>query len=554
MKHKQSLSSGDLIFSMLQYRERLSAGLSEGELQADYAGDVPVDTGMVISLGGNFSSVFTEDEVAYLEEVTLEYLTRQLDGQDVNILGVSVTAQEVQNATGTRRLQRDESSQQSSSISVSTTITGEYRPPPYVDFPAAVEDAIDANNGQAYKDDLTNGVRERPGELDAFLKVTSVSAESTAPREPIPPPIEKSGSNIPMIVGIVCGVMLLLAAFVWFLCRRRKRDGTEFGEDGVFFDDGNMMEADCAVAVDPYPLEPYADKDRGGFIAGEGEMSYAQDETQQRRLSEVNSVGGQQGRRSSRAEYYLSPQLTRGVHRGGASDILMTPHSTISDQRGNRSIRTMNEHNLQNSGNMSFAHNGGNASFNHAPPLVANMDHHRSLDAGMDYMNNRMSPRVSPPSARSRAEYHRSFANGMDQGSFRMSPRGLRPTSRSPRNNRPVRDPTEALNASHGSGFDGSYASQRQSRMNSPMSGGGSGFHGSGYHKSDSDFHNNGSEYHNSSSGYHNSGSNFHGSGSGYHDSGSNFHFSGSHNSGSRFPHDDSEFHNSGNISRGNWS
>lgn len=270
--HLDTLDPGKVKVAMLQYRETIGQNLELAGIQANYDGDVVVRTEVVISMNGNFTDNLSESEMQYFQAISQAFLKAQLSEKGIDIL--DVMAQESGNGKA-RFLQRsnDDITGSSSSIDVGTVIDGAYRPPPEIDFSAVVEDALDADGGAQFRDDLANGRRDIPPEIrkkaGAFQTVTSVNA--TALRVDTNTEPKSSGSSTMAILGGVLGALFALLIVVWCRCRRKRKakrhgqlvniDGPLAGmKRGMFGDMGSKglfesapLDADCTYVVS-HPL------------------------------------------------------------------------------------------------------------------------------------------------------------------------------------------------------------------------------------------------------------------------------------------------------------
>jgi hypothetical protein len=257
---------------MLQYRETIGQNLELAGIQANYDGDVVVRTEVVINLNGNFTDALSESEIQYFQAISQAFLKAQLSEQGIDIL--DVMAQESGKGKA-RFLQRsdDDITGSSSSIDVGTVIDGAYRPPPEIDFSSVVEDALDADGGSKFRDDLADGRRDIPPEIrkkvGAFQTVTSVNATAIHLDTNTEP--TSSGSSTMAILGGVLGALFALLIIVWCRCRRvrkTKRHGQLVNIDGplagmkrgMFGDMGSKglfestpLDADCTFVVS-HPL------------------------------------------------------------------------------------------------------------------------------------------------------------------------------------------------------------------------------------------------------------------------------------------------------------
>lgn len=199
------------------------------QFDAQYVGDRPLESQIIVTLEGNFEKDLSDEERAYYEEVTEAYLLDQLAAMKVNVLGVSVSGQNVVNVDGQgRRLK--------SQLNLATTITGEYRPPPEVDFDGVVTDAIDAGGGEQYRDDLSSGGRVRPEGLPTFAEIqTSYTKRTTtsSPSTAIQDSSESGDTNstiMVVVVSVALASVLLALGLLWWIRRSKRRSKTATGE------------------------------------------------------------------------------------------------------------------------------------------------------------------------------------------------------------------------------------------------------------------------------------------------------------------------------------
>jgi hypothetical protein len=172
-RHSDKLQSGQITHAILNERAKITAKLNSDSIEVSYEGGLPVESTLILTLAGvPEGELMTLDQTSYFEEITRRFLVEQfLHEPNVGILGINVTDQ----AHDRRRLRSGESS----SLNLATTITGEYRPPPFVDFDGVISDAIDANSDQLGQDLRTH--REMPeflksGGAEYFAAVTGVTA------------------------------------------------------------------------------------------------------------------------------------------------------------------------------------------------------------------------------------------------------------------------------------------------------------------------------------------------------------------------------------------
>ena len=157
-RHFDTIQPGQVTYQLLNHRQKFINDLNLGNVRATYVGALPMESRTVLTLEGvPEGKHMNQNQVAYFEEVTSAFLAKRLSNTpSANILSVQVTHQKVV-SSGRRRLRS------SSSLQISTTVTGEYRPPPFVALDGVVSDSIDG--GSSLADDLKSK-REVPG----FLK------------------------------------------------------------------------------------------------------------------------------------------------------------------------------------------------------------------------------------------------------------------------------------------------------------------------------------------------------------------------------------------------
>mmetsp|Transcript_31942 Transcript_31942/g.52725 ORF Transcript_31942/g.52725 Transcript_31942/m.52725 type:complete len:847 (+) Transcript_31942:28-2568(+) len=158
-KHKDDLDRGTLVYRMLRYRSQVTSNLNLGNsMDVTYVGMVPLETEMLVRLDRAPSDqTMNTKQSSYFESITQMFLEDKLSiNPSVTILGVRVNEQH--SASGRRLSVAQRQLKEEGSLSafdVSTVVTAALRPPPFVDFDALVEDAIDFNADE-YRDDLVN--------------------------------------------------------------------------------------------------------------------------------------------------------------------------------------------------------------------------------------------------------------------------------------------------------------------------------------------------------------------------------------------------------------
>mmetsp|Transcript_2534 Transcript_2534/g.3863 ORF Transcript_2534/g.3863 Transcript_2534/m.3863 type:complete len:1190 (+) Transcript_2534:56-3625(+) len=230
--HMSSLDRGTVTFILLEYKDDISNNLNKLDIfEADYVGEIPVQSVVVVELEGDFNQKLSVGEQEYFETITRAFLNDQLSQREIKILNVVVEDQKLQN----RRLQRtdDDEGPSRGSIDISTLVDGSYTPPPNIDFSGVIEDALNADDGTAYQEDLVNGRRDMPedlrDEMAAFQNVLAVETKSELPSTNVDAASDTSGSPVvPILVGSLCGLLVLFVLVVFCTLRRKKANkGTD---------------------------------------------------------------------------------------------------------------------------------------------------------------------------------------------------------------------------------------------------------------------------------------------------------------------------------------
>jgi hypothetical protein len=225
------LDPGKLLDTMLQYRETVERNLNLAGIVANYDGDIPVQSEVVISLQGNFTTGLSDSELKYFQAIARAYLKAKLADIGVDILDVQAS-----HSGHERFLQRsdDDNTGSASSIDVSTIVDGSYRPPPEIDFGGAVDDALGAEGGNEFRDDLVSGRRDIPEEIvknaGALKTVTAVEAKVINQSTVAPAHEGTGGNSAEAILGVVLGFLLVAFLITLWYYRRRRKIGRKFGQ------------------------------------------------------------------------------------------------------------------------------------------------------------------------------------------------------------------------------------------------------------------------------------------------------------------------------------
>ncbi len=245
---------------LLNYASNITSALNSDatKMQVAYAGSVATGASVRITLLGNLDATMAADEQDYFKTVTMDYLQKKLAGQ-ANVFGVKIVDQKLNKGKGGRHgrfLQRS-----SSSLDITTTITGEYTPPPDLQLGASSSDAINANHGNSYTQDIQDSARQKPEWLQNkayFEKVTGATSQDLS-LSPTRAPTPQSGGGISSggLIGIIVIFAILFLAIVYYFCFcRNVNKDAEIDNDGmpihinssILKYDEKIMEADCFIA------------------------------------------------------------------------------------------------------------------------------------------------------------------------------------------------------------------------------------------------------------------------------------------------------------------
>jgi len=257
--HKSTLEQEDVQFALLKHVEYISDELRQANIVCSYTGDKPVNTEVVISLEGYFNEILTEAEMEYFVVTTLLYLKEYLGD-----LGITIHNAAIADHFNTKRrilINDDDSVNSQNSLDIPIVIDGSYRPPPEVDFLSVVSDAINAEDGTTYKDDLVNGRRDVPEEIKeqmgTFHLVTEVEIESYS--QYLNSATEyKENPLITILAGGLGGIVVLFCVLLFCYFRRKTKKGSGSSQlvkmESKYFDDKTshviLEDAKC-IHVEP---------------------------------------------------------------------------------------------------------------------------------------------------------------------------------------------------------------------------------------------------------------------------------------------------------------
>ena len=294
MRKANTLPIGEVKYEMLAINENVSEEVNR-VFQALYVGNKPVSNSLEVELrSSQMVEEMTDLQKEAFANATLAFLRGPLEAQNVSLLCVRVNGQSVRSLDNeaNRRLQRSDDdavqSTASSSLSVSTTITGEYRPPPYVDFNEAVSDAIDGDptgyEGEIKRSDEYFEVYDAVEKLKAKEDNVAVGADKVlAPPEASAKPFSQTPGFI-ILIAVLIGCVLLCGIYFLGRSRQKNRNNEELLDSGDYlgkYDDNrgflqkflprrgqkSIEEAEVGWADMPYAevtyAKPYTDQKPG---------------------------------------------------------------------------------------------------------------------------------------------------------------------------------------------------------------------------------------------------------------------------------------------------
>ena len=146
MIHSKNHDSGMLTYHLLERSPEITENLSNDSFGIQYSGDKSLDTTQVITLNGVPPAKMGESETKHFQQVSMRYLNSTLaQKNNVDILLVKISNQKILKPSDTlndnnRRLVL------SSSLEITTVVTGKHRPPPEIDFSALVTEAVNEDS------------------------------------------------------------------------------------------------------------------------------------------------------------------------------------------------------------------------------------------------------------------------------------------------------------------------------------------------------------------------------------------------------------------------
>ena len=265
LTHTPDLDNQAIKYELLKRKDSVAASienLGSGDLTVHYVGDMTLEVLTTITLRGVPEQEMGTQQIDFFEKFARSFLNRQFQGnedssRDVEVLTVRVKQQEVY--TDDRNLRsrllhawggawqrhRRVSISSDTSIDITTTITGEHRPPPQIEFDSLVEDSVNLNSYR-FEQELKTEAHQSLDISEAFffeevkgamartvLNIMPTAAPTAAPTPELSVnatnvtvakperlfgfiPMEPNVTNILIIVGSGVGMLTVFSALCYY--------------------------------------------------------------------------------------------------------------------------------------------------------------------------------------------------------------------------------------------------------------------------------------------------------------------------------------------------
>jgi len=239
LRHAATLTGGKLKYTWRSLYKNITRGINS-LFDTQHVGYVPVETGLKILLSSESTPrKMTNNTTKAFQQAAFEFLQDKLVEQNIAVLGLEVTQQSVTGNTHHLQAEDDDTvaSTLTSSLEIFSSILGEYRPPPEVDFSGVVEDAIDAD-----VDDFEEAIRRS----DEFFELyNSIEIDVVSPNSLVlsrAPGERKQSTKTAMTLTIVLavaitGFLLLLLGF--FFYKKKSKEQEKFND--TFFQESSVL-------------------------------------------------------------------------------------------------------------------------------------------------------------------------------------------------------------------------------------------------------------------------------------------------------------------------
>lgn len=139
--YPRSITMRDVRFEFLQYAEPMASMISNGLMKAKYVGPVPIDTLTKLSLSGSNLTILEQNDYVYFENVVEVFLKDMFLLSSLRVHDVRVDRQQLVTKT---ILQNDKET--TPRLEISTTIVGEYTPPPILDLAYFIDEVFEESD------------------------------------------------------------------------------------------------------------------------------------------------------------------------------------------------------------------------------------------------------------------------------------------------------------------------------------------------------------------------------------------------------------------------
>ena len=244
--HNPTITQEEVRHTFLYYAIDISIGFDF--FKTYYIGDIALETDIFISISGNDLDGFADHTRILFEETMKNYVNNKLD--DVSVSAVKITSQnmgsmptttspvpvkskyistnevgakpKIRNNLG-RRLQKPTTV---SSLDLVVGVTGEYLPPPSIDFGLTVTESLsEEGDGRDFLDSLKNftvfenltAIQARPNLALSDSKTDTIESMNDEEDE------EKSKISYPILFGVLGSVLLMIVTVLGFLYVKNKK-------------------------------------------------------------------------------------------------------------------------------------------------------------------------------------------------------------------------------------------------------------------------------------------------------------------------------------------
>lgn len=172
VSHSGAVSEADLKNFFLKYLEDLALSVANSQMGLQYVGEIPSVVRTVITLSGNnFKNRMVSQQTLSFEQTVKAFLQNEFGSISVKINDVKVEDQSLVRRRKLRKRSHSPIKEAKPDFEITTTISGEYIPPPDIDFSATVDESF-SKNGQLF----VQGVSK----MDFFEGVTGVETDSVS--------------------------------------------------------------------------------------------------------------------------------------------------------------------------------------------------------------------------------------------------------------------------------------------------------------------------------------------------------------------------------------